>query len=100
MKSKIIQLTLAAAVVLLSSIPQADARSRHSSRIYISGHRSCGTPIYTERYFIGYDHCGNEIWGKRIIQYERRQRYVAPCPPPRHHHAYGTSITFHGSYRR
>jgi len=65
MKSSIIHLTIAA-MVLLGTVPQAGARSHQSARIYISGYTSCGVPIYVERYFIGYDPCGNEIWGKRV----------------------------------
>ena len=78
MKSTIISLTIAA-FALIAAAPKAEARS-HANRIYISGYTSCGTPIYTERYFIGYDHCGNPIWGHRTIRpaYRERPRYVAP----------------------
>lgn len=77
-----------AALALLGSAPELQARPYHSSRVYISGYRSCGTPIYSERYFIGYDRCGEPIWGVRVVRqqpYYRpvvRPRYVAPCPPP------------------
>jgi hypothetical protein len=99
MKSTIIHLTIAA-MALLGTVPQAAARSHHSSRIYISGHTSCGAPIYVERYFIGYDRCGNEIWGKRVIRREYRPRYVAPCPPPPCHRGYATGFTIQGSFGR
>jgi hypothetical protein len=68
-----------AALTLLGAAPQAEARSHHSSRIYISGYRSCGTPVYTERYFIGYDHCGNPLWGTRVIR-----RHYRPVVRPYH----------------
>jgi hypothetical protein len=89
---KTIATTLAiAAFALLGTATQADARSRsgHSSRVYISGHRSCGTPIYMERYFIGYDRCGNPIWGERPVRqsYRPRVRYQAPCPQPSYYSA-------------
>lgn len=78
-----------AALALIGAAPEAQARHphQHSSRVYISGHRSCGTPIYSERYFIGYDRCGEPIWGVRTVHqpYYRpvvQPRYVAPCPPP------------------
>jgi hypothetical protein len=120
--------TLAIAVLtLLGATPEAEARHA-SGRVYISGYRSCGTPIYSERYLIGYDRCGHPVWGKRVIFYDRpayrpacrpsyrpvvvAPRYhVAPCPPsyrppvycpppiPRHGDC-GTRITFHGSYGR
>ena len=111
MKPTIIHLTIAA-LALFGAIPQAEARSHHASRIYISGYRSCGTPIYMERYFIGYDHCGNEIWGKRVVVREYREeyrpRYVAPCPPPAYRYSgsgygnrgYSTGFSIQGSFRR
>jgi hypothetical protein len=85
---KTIATTIAiAALALLGAAPQADARSRssHASRIYVSGHRSCGTPIYMERYFIGYDRCGNPIWGQRPVRHSYRPpvRYQEHCAP--HH---------------
>ena len=78
-----------AALALLGAAPQAEARSHrsnHSSRVYISGYRSCGTPVYTETYFIGYDRCGNPVRGERRVREEYRpvvrERYVEPCPQP------------------
>ncbi len=93
---KTIATTIAiAALALLGAVPQADARSRssHSSRVYISGHRSCGTPIYMERYFIGYDRCGDPIWGQRPVRQSYRPpvRYPAPCPPPYYSNPYRPS---------
>ena len=83
MKSKIIKLAVAA-FALMAAVPNAEAR--HSTSVYISGYRSCGTPIYTERYLIGYDHCGRPIWGYRTVRNYApvvvRRPYVAPCPPP------------------
>jgi hypothetical protein len=84
MKSLVINLTVAA-FALIAAVPKAEAR--HSSSVYISGYRSCGTPIYTERYFVGYDHCGRPLWGYRTVRNYPpvvRRRYVAPCPPPVH----------------
>jgi|SRR6478672_11341916 len=108
MKATIAHLTIAA-LALFGAIPQAEARSHQRNTIYISGYRSCGTPIYMERYFIGYDHCGNEIWGKRIVAQECRPRYVAPCPPPAYRYSgggyasrggYSTGFFLQGSFRR
>jgi hypothetical protein len=62
-----------AALALLGAAPQAEARHGHKSRIYISGHLSCGSPIYSERYFVGYDDCGNEIWRVRRVRQEYRE---------------------------
>jgi hypothetical protein len=97
MKSIIVTFTIAA-LTLIGSVTPADARHSHSSRTYISGYRSCGTPIYTERYFVGYDRCGAPVWGYRIVRssYYRpvvRARSQAPCPPPVY---YG----HRGGYRR
>lgn len=94
MKTTIITLTIAA-LALIGTATRAEARS-YSSHTYVSGYRSCGTPIYTERYFIGYDRCGAPVWGYRVVRSSYRpvvrSRYHAPCPPPVR---YG-----HGGYRR
>jgi hypothetical protein len=88
----------------------ADARPhRHSSRVYISSYNSCGAPVYKERYFIGYDRCGNEIWGTRLVRQAYRPvvrtRYAAPCPPPRcapprYGRGYGSRVTIQANFGR
>jgi len=91
---KITITTLAIAILtLLAAAPQAEARSHHSSRTYISGYNSCGDPIYTERSFIGYDRCGNPLWRKRVIrpQYRpvTRPHYAeSHCRPARYQRGY------------
>ena len=106
---KTIVTTLAvAAISLFVTAPEAEAR--HSSRIYISGHMSCGTPIYKERYFVGYDRWGREIWQTRVVRHHYRPvvrpRYVAPLPPPRHYHRgydrrhRGNHVSFHATFGR
>jgi hypothetical protein len=78
MKTTFLITAAIAALTLIGATPSADARSRHKhykSHVYVSGYRSCGTPIHTERYLIGYDRCGYPVWGYRTVQ-----RY---CPPPR-----------------
>jgi hypothetical protein len=69
------------AFALLGASPKAEAR-HFESHVYISGHRSCGTPIYTERYFIGYDCWGRPLWGTRVVRHHYRPvvRHVAPYP--------------------
>jgi hypothetical protein len=88
MKSIITSFALAA-VTLIGSTPELQARDHHQqNRVYISSYRSCGTPVYSERYFVGYDRCGNPVWGVRACRQEYRpvvrERYVAPCPQPRY----------------
>lgn len=97
-----------ATLALLGAAPQAEARG-HSTRVYISGYRSCGTPIYSERYFIGYDCHRRPIWGTRVVH----RHYVAPCPPPRcaprpprhcppprrDHHNHDSRIVIQGNFR-
>ncbi|MES2438541.1 MAG: hypothetical protein V4584_05725 [Verrucomicrobiota bacterium] len=72
-------------LALLGTTPEAEARSRHSGRIYISSYDRCGTPVYSERYLIGYDHCGRPVWGTRLVRQACRPVYrprpVTPCPP-------------------
>jgi hypothetical protein len=76
------------ALTLLGVAPRSDARCRESSRPFISGGRGCGTPIYTERFFVGYDRCGNPVWETRVVRSHYRpvvrQRWVAPRPVYQH----------------
>jgi hypothetical protein len=98
-----------AALALLGATPNAEARDRHhhreyrhhmpDSHIYISGHRSCGTPIYRQRYCVGHDRYGRPIWRTRVVaapryyRSEGRPRYrSAPVCPP--------SYPSYGGYRR
>ena len=103
-------LTTIAAIALswFGFAPQAEAR-HYENQVYISSYLPCGTPVYTERYFIGYDHCGNPIWGKRVLRTAYRPVvrpvYVAPRPvyvAPRHCATprYATGFTIQGSFSR
>jgi len=101
MKS-IITLIAAAFITLLGTTTPADARQYNNKRVQFSGYQSCGTPIYTERFFIGYDRCGDPIYGHRTVRshYQPvvrpryapvvRRQYIAPCPAQHfrrgHHH--------------
>jgi hypothetical protein len=105
-----------ATLALLGSAPEVQARPYHhsGSRVFVSGHRSCGTPIYSERYLIGYDHCGAPIWGVRAVRHSYHRpvaqpRYVEPCQPRYRgssHHGHsghrrshsGNSIVFQGYF--
>jgi hypothetical protein len=49
------------------ALPQAAEASHPSSSLnltYVSGHSSCGCPIYTQRIFIGYD-----SWNRPVYRY-------------------------------
>ncbi|MEO5916749.1 MAG: hypothetical protein ABIS50_21155 [Luteolibacter sp.] len=93
----------------LGSGQKAEARG-YESRVYISSYLPCGTPVYTERYFIGYDRCGTPIWGKRVLRPAYRPVVrpvcVAPCPPryvaPRRCEVprYGVNFAFQGTFSR
>lgn len=66
----IITVLSVAVLALLGTTTQAEARSHRkapASHTYVSGYRSCGTPIYTQKYFVGYDQCGHAIWRYRIL---------------------------------
>ena len=63
-------LTLATAFMAMGLTTQAEARHEQSS-VYVSGYRSCGTPIYTMRYWVGYDRCGRPIWRYRVLDEQR-----------------------------
>lgn len=81
--------------------------SAPASSVYVSGYRH-GRPVYTEKYFIGYDRYGRANFGYRTVSAPRRHytapcpppRYVAPCPPPRYsrhsHHGYHGRHNYHG----
>ncbi|MDP4781345.1 MAG: hypothetical protein NWR03_07440 [Akkermansiaceae bacterium] len=63
----------------------ADARpgdgrgySQPASTIYVSGYRYC-RPVYTQKYFIGYDHCGNPRWGYRTVSAPSHQSRGSSC---------------------
>jgi hypothetical protein len=49
-------------------------QSSPSSTTYVSGYRH-GQPIYTERIFVGYDHCGNPRYTYRTISTPSRGGY-------------------------
>ena len=112
MKSWII--TIAIAATSLCASADAEARSYkgrgYSSHVYVSGYRSCGTPIYQQRYVIRYQHCGTPVWGYRVVAPPRaycpppRPRcYVPPvCPPPyvHTHGGYRGGVVIQGSFRR
>jgi uncharacterized membrane protein YgcG len=42
-----------------------------SSTVYVSGYRY-GRPVYTQKYFIGYDHCGNPKFAYRTVSAPNR----------------------------
>ena len=105
MKTLLVTLGIAA-LALVGTAPKAEAHG-YRSTVYISGYRSCGTPIYKERYFIGYDRWGRPVWGTRIVRRDYRPvvrtRYVAPCPPPvRYYPAphYGGGFSVQATFRR
>ncbi|MGJ8644654.1 MAG: hypothetical protein ACSHX9_14690 [Luteolibacter sp.] len=62
----------------------ADAQSRHggysqpSSTTYVSGYRH-GRPVYTQKYFIGYDRCGTPRWGYRTVSAPSYQNRGSSC---------------------
>ena len=73
----IIPVTVVAALAMATA-PLADARpphhrgKHHASHVYISGYRSCGTPVYQERYVRSYMRCGTPVWGYRKIKHPHR----------------------------
>jgi len=107
----IIPATIVAAFTLAAA-PLAEARPHHHrgkhypSHVYVSGYRSCGTPIYQERYVTGYKRCGTPVWGYRKIKHHPRHHYVPRpqycpprpvCPPPSYYHR-GNRIVIQGSF--
>lgn len=63
-----------------------------SSSVYVSGYRY-GRPVYTEKYFVGYDHCGKPRFAYRTVSAPSRG-YAPRCDSrPSSHYGHG-----HGSY--
>jgi hypothetical protein len=114
MKTKSIKTTLTVCVVAtlawLGATPAADARppsgyGHSASRIYVNGYCSCGLPLYTERYFIGYDCHGRPQWGYRQVNRHYHQSYRPSHCGPIQHRSYDDSRRYHdrggyGGYRR
>lgn len=108
MKTGIITAAIAA-ITLIASAPQSEARSHRgypSSQIYISGYRSCGTPIYQERYISHYTRRGTPVWRIRYVEAPRRHYHRAPvyrapvCPPPYYGGGYPRrGVVFEGTFR-
>lgn len=71
-----------AALTILGLATPADARP-HRTKVFVSGYRSCGTPIYSERYIVRYRH-RVPVWGVRVCPppVYCPPVVVAPCPPP------------------
>jgi len=72
----------------------ATAEAGHSStRTYVSGYTSCGTPIHTQQIFVGYDCYGRPIYRYRTLPPQYRQAPVYygggyPQPAPRYERRY------------
>jgi hypothetical protein len=64
-----------------------------ASTVYVSGYRY-GRPVYTEKYFVGYDHCGRPRFAYRTVSAPSRG-YAPRCDD--RHSGYGNSYS-HGSY--
>ncbi len=98
MKTTIL-LTMATLLLTMGLAPRADARHERST-VYISGYRSCGTPIYAMRYWVGYDRCGRPIWKYRVLsnrEYRRHYGHHARRPYCGDRGAYGHRPSWHGA---
>jgi hypothetical protein len=109
---KLIPTSFIAALALVTAAPVAEARhphrgSHHATHVYISGYRSCGTPVYQERYIRSYRRCGTPVWGYRVVNppryHVRAPRYyyhpqpIPVCPPPPGYYR-GSRVIIHGSW--
>ena len=80
---------------------QADARPQSgrgygapSSTVYVSGYRH-GRPVYTEKYFVGYDHCGNPRFAYRTVS-APRSSHSQHCEP--RYSSHGGSHGYNSGY--
>ncbi len=103
---KILTLIAAIALTFLGTSVQSEARPHHgyhapSSTVFVSGYRY-GRPVYTEKYFVGYDRRGRPVFHYRTIQprggYSSRNPYhCQQAYPPRQSRGYyssGSRVTF------
>ncbi len=70
---KLITAIAIGALTFAGTVVQSEARpnggrgySAPASTVYVSGYRY-GRPVYTEKYFIGYDQCGNPRFAYRTV---------------------------------
>jgi hypothetical protein len=100
---KLLAILLAAASLGALVPTQADAwDGRHSHR-RITGHYSCGRPIYST-----YEICGHDAWGRPIGRWISNYQACAchVCRPPvrygppvHHHHGHHHGHNHHRGYR-
>ena len=69
--------------------------SAPASTIYVSGYRY-GRPVYTEKYFIGYDCYGRPKFAYRTVSAPHRGGYGGHCAPEPPRHGYHGQ---HGGYQ-
>jgi hypothetical protein len=109
MKTGIITAAITA-FTLFGTTLQSDARphrGHYNAPVYVSGYRSCGTPIYQQRYISHYRRCGTPVWVVRHVapprhHYHRPPVYVAPvpvCPPPYYGGHPRGGVVIQGSFR-
>lgn len=117
---KTIATVIAAIALALGASSKAEAREyrgdSYRSSYYVSGRASCGTPIYTERFFIRVDRHGHPVWGYRQmpVSYHRsrggydrgyyadRGGYGRECRDDRYDRGYGRGASYrdYGDSRR
>jgi hypothetical protein len=86
MKTGIITAAIAA-IALIGTTTQSEARPHRKhcnpSPVYVSGYRSCGTPVYQQHYVSPYRSYGKSYHRTRYVVPPRVHYYRAPvCPPP------------------
>lgn len=78
---------LVAATATFAAVPTAEARPfGHGNAVFVSHYLPCGTPVYAQRVFAGYDRCGNPVFQVRALPVRRsfgvhRPGGFNPCAP-------------------
>lgn len=79
---------------------KADAQigHRNAGNVFVSSYLSCGTPVYSQRVFLGYDRWGQPIWQTQRV-HNFRQRGVINRPISRRGYNRPVRRSVHRAYR-
>lgn len=103
MKKVLTLLSVFATLFVLAPV-QAEARSySHGTTVYVSGHTSCGCPIYTKKVFRYHDCRGNPVYAYYRMpvnhKCQHRNNHYRPVQKPSNQH-YRNNQYYRNNYYR